>query len=406
MSANIHNNTKHTINYSTKGVSKGQSISDLENKFVIPINQALTDSLSLKLPLLECDVLDERLTSLTATYYESLDSVDCELSPPKPVVVVHNGITVRFSLCEIPIWDNEKEQKIPTKFINLTVSAKLLKERYFEGITLNNISVLYQTFLDFKVFHCPYHVFMKGMVSDIDVCINRYCDRPSTFSSVLQCLYAQTGDRSKHLKIFGESNNIGLNFNQRRLAKPSLPYLKFYHKELELLSKSVDFFNAYLIPFSSAISGLTRVEATIKNYDHKRRLDKFLVIPMFRTLEDYLDIPQKKLFDFVCFSLNSYIVQNQRLKAPNLSPTEHIIYELLQNCILKGYDYKALLCVVDSFKGTSQATTDVSRSRMRKKITELYDLLMHGKTNEILKKENHNTKVNDYLRMFNLNPIL
>lgn len=392
MIANIHKNKDH-------------------NKYSIPVNIALTDSFSLKLPLLLCDVLDERLTSLTATYYESLDAVDCELSPPKPVIVVKNGITVRFSLVTIPIYDKDKDCKVQTQFINLTVSAKLLKDRYFEGITLNNISLLYQTFIDFKVFDCPYYVFMQGMITDIDICINRRCAKPSTFSDILDCLYLQTGTRNTYLKKFGEENNIGLNFNERAKAKPSIPYLKFYHKELELLSKSIDFYNEYLLPNNIDISGLTRVEATIKNYDHKRRLDKFLVIPMFRTLEEYLEIPESKLFNFVCFSLNAYIVQQTRLKAPDLSPTEHIIYELLQNCILKGYDYKSLLCIVDSFKGssgenpTSQKVLEVSRSRMRKKITELYDLLLHGKDDSILKKENHNAEINDYLQLFNIKPI-
>mgnify|MGYP006896870954 CR=1 FL=1 len=367
----------------------------------IPINKAVTDSFSLKIPLAECDVLDERLTSLTATYYESLDLVDCELSPPKPVMITKYGITVRFSLCAIPIYDKALEAKVKTDFINLTVSAKLLKHRYFEGITLENISLLYQTFIDFDVFTCPYRVFMSGMITDIDICINRYCETPATFSNILQELVVQSGTRSKHLKIFGEADNIGLNFNERRFAKPSLPFLKFYHKELELKSKSKEFFDTFLTPFADQIKGLTRVEATIKNYDHKRRLDKYLVIPMFRTLEEYLEIPEKKLFDFVCFSLNSYLTKEVRVKAPNLAPTDHLIYELMQNCILKGYDYDSLLSIADTFNNASAKSTEVSRSRMKKKITELFDLLIHHKKDtHLLGIEKQNMLVNEYLKIF------
>lgn len=368
----------------------------------IPINKAVTDSFSLKIPLLECDVIDERLTSLTATYYESLDQVDCELSPPKPVVITKNGITVRFSLCAIPIYDQATETKIKTEFINLTVSAKLLKHKYFEGITLENISLLYQTFIDFEVFTCPYRVFLSGMITDIDVCINRYCDTPALFSNILNELVVQSGNRSKHLKIFGEADNIGLNFNERRFAKPSLPFLKFYHKELELLGNSEEFYTSYLLPLADQIKGLTRVEATIKNYDHKRRLDKYLVIPMFRTLEEYLEIPEKNLFAFVCFSLNSYLTKEVRVKAPNLSPTDHLIYELLQNCILKGYDYESLLSIADTFKNASVKSTEVSRSRMKKKITELFDLLIHNKKDtHLLGIEKQNMKIKEYLEIFN-----
>ena len=175
----------------------------------IPVNSPFIDSFSLKIPLDAVQVLDQRLTSETAIYYESLDAVDEELHPPKPIVISETGITVRFSLVEIPIHNKKTNQKEPTKFVNLTVSAKLLKERYFEGINAFNISVLYQVFLDFRIFDCSLETFLSGMVSDVDIAINRYCPSPAVFSDILGCLYSQSGSKSKHLKLFREDSNIG-----------------------------------------------------------------------------------------------------------------------------------------------------------------------------------------------------
>lgn len=367
----------------------------------IPVNSPFIDSFSLKIPLDKVVVLDHRLTSATAIYYESLDAVDEELQPPKPIVLTWSGMTVRFSLVEIPIFNQKTREKELTKFVNLTVSAKLLKERYFEGVNAFNISTLHQTFIDFKVFHCTLETFLSGMVSDIDIAINRYCPSPAIFSDILGCLFTQSGSKSKYLKLFREDTNIGLNFNERHFAKPSLPFIKFYHKELELLHKSTEFNETFLGDYQEQIRNLTRVEATIRNYDHKRRLEKHNILPNFKTLKELLEVPGKDLYKFVVFCLDTYLEKKVRLKAPELSPTDHIIYELLQNCVLRGYDYDSLLSVVDTFKGATKESAKVSKSRMRKKITQLFDLLVM-KDVKIQSQINHNSHVLEYLKFFGI----
>lgn len=367
----------------------------------IPVNTPFIDSLSLKIPLDQVTVLDERLTSETAIYYESLDAVDSELQPPKPIVLVKDGMTVRFSLVEIPIYSAKTRQKEQQKFINLTVSAKLLKESYFEGINSFNINKLYDTFLSFGVFQCRLKTFLDGMVSDIDIAINRYCPSPAIFTDILSSLVTQSGVKAKHLKLFKESTNIGLNFNKRSFAKPSLPFIKFYHKELELKHKSIEFYETFLTDFKDDIKNLTRVEATIKNYDHKRRLEKYNILPKFKTLEDLLLIDNKDLYKFIVFSLSSYIEQKPRLKAPNLSPSDHIIFELIQNCILKGYNHENIVSLVDTFKGSAKASEKVAKARMRAKINHLYDLIIF-KDQKIAAKVSHNNHVLEYLEFLGI----
>lgn len=367
----------------------------------IPINSPLTDSFSLKILFSDCTIIDERLTSSTSIYYESLDEIDCELHPPKPISIISNGITIRIGLAEIPIFNSETKEKVQTKFINLTVSSKLLKERYFEGITKHNIELLYKEFISFNVFHCTLETFLNGYMSDVDICINRYSENPQTFSDALDVLISQCGNKQKHLHKVSESMNVGLSFNKRDYAKPSIPFIKLYHKEFELLSKSAEFYNTYLFKhFAKEIKNLTRIEVTIKNYAHKERLKKYNIIPQFKTLFDYLQIPQKDLYNVVIFSINGYIENAPRQKAPNLSPSEHIMYELIQNCVLKGYDHKTLLTIVDTFKGSSVASTNVARSRMRKQITDLFDLLIH-KDLKIESQVRHNNHVLEYLKFIN-----
>ncbi|WP_281638423.1 hypothetical protein [Flavobacterium marginilacus] len=367
----------------------------------IPVNVPLTDSFSLKLLFADCEVIDQRLTSQTAIYYESLDAVDCELHPPKPLMIVQNGITVRIGLAEIPLFNHETKEQTKTKFISLTVSSKLLKSRYFEGINKSNIKLLYEEFLNFNVFKCSFEAFLDGYISDVDICVNRYADTPQIFSDALDALISQTGNKEKYTHKVSEAFNLGLAFNKRDYAKPSLPFIKLYHKEFELMSKSVEFYNTYLFPeYYHAIKNLTRIEVTIKNYDHKKRLQKYGICPQFKTLREYLDIPGPDLYNVVVFSINAYIENKVRQKAPQLSPTDHIIYELIQNCIQSGYDFKTLQAIALTFKGSSKEATEVAQSRMRKKIKDLFDLLIH-KDLKIESQARHNAHVLEYLKFIN-----
>ncbi|TJY33390.1 hypothetical protein [Pontimicrobium aquaticum] len=368
----------------------------------IPINQALTDSLSLKIPLKDCNVIDKRLTSMTCIYYESLDAVDCELYPPKPIIIQSKGITLRIGLVEIPIYDSDLEEKIPTKFISLTLSSKLLKHRYFEGINSSNINTLYNEFIALNVFRCSLETFVNGYASDIDVCINLYVEHRNHYLDALKLLIVDSGTKSKHMHLVNTPDNLGLSINKRQYAKPSLPFIKLYYKEDELLSKSAEFYNTFLFPaYDPLIRNLTRVEATIKNYDHKRRLAHYKILPQFKTLKEYLEFTPKQLNDFVVFSLKSYITPQYRIKSPQLSPTDHIIFELIQNCIIKGYDEDSLLQLVNTFQSNDKKSTYVAQSRMRFKIKKLMGLIVF-KDQKLQSKLNYNNHVLSYLKQLNI----
>lgn len=373
----------------------------------IPINTPLIDSLSLKIPFLLCDVLDLRITSLTSTYYETLDAHDEDLNPPKPLLIKNNGISIRIQLISIPEYDRVLMCSNNVQYISLTISSKLLCENYFQGINIDTIQQIYNFFMSLEVFQCSYETFLNSKVSDIDVCINRNIDTPLLFSNALDSLLTQVGTKRKFVYKTSEIENIGLSFNERRRAKPSTPFIKFYHKYFELITQSAEFYNLYLFKtFANQIKTLTRCEATIRNYAHRQRLEKYCILSKFSTLNELLHIPKIELFNFVCFSLNSYIEEKPRLKSPNLGPLEHIIFELMQNCYSKNYSLNDLLSIADTFKGNTSATTNVTRTRIRNKIKELDNIILKNDvTGHIQKNHVKNDKITEYLLFFNLQSI-
>ena len=294
---------------------------------LIPINQAFIDSLKLRIPYDSCEIIDQELISSTSIYYHDTGNLDCEILPPAPYKICIDGITFRIQITNIPIYNPDTQQRESTKFIEIVLTSKLLRERYFEGITKENLHHFYEIFMSYDVFHCEYEEFLNAQVSDIDIAINRYCQSTEAWIEIIRSIYNQTGTKQKYLRKIIESSNIGLQFNTRHSAKPSLPNLKLYHKELEMHSKSAEFYNTYLFPkFDGPLKGLTRIEATIKNALHKRRLYKYSILPEFKTLKELSEIEEVQLRKFVFFSVSAYVTKTLRKKAPNLSPTDHLLF--------------------------------------------------------------------------------
>jgi hypothetical protein len=366
---------------------------------IIPIGKAIIDSFSLKIEMSKIDVLDAKLTSMTSIVYQDTGEFEENL-PPKPVVISENGITIRFSLCSFPVYDKETGERPLTQFLVLTVSSKLLKERYFEGINKFNISHLFKTFLEFNVFSCTIQSFLNGQISDIDICVNNHATKP-IFSEVCKSLLIMAGLSSQRMRLFDDEKQIGLMFSNRGWGTPSYPFIKAYHKELELKTKSKEFYDNYLQPYEEQMKNLVRMEGTIRNYKHKLRLEKFDVLPKFKTLGDFLEIPEKNLHSFLNFSLNSYVNKTRTLPTPQLSPTDHLLYNLIQMCIDKGYDKIDILAVCDTFKGANVESDKVAKSRLKNKVKKLIDLLV-DKDRKIKEKLQTNQAVKVYLNEFGI----
>lgn len=344
-------------------------MSNVNKNLSIPIDTPLIDSLSLKIKMEHCTVLNKRLTSEVVYFYESINDFDDLIYPPKPLEIKQRGITVRFSLCQIPDFNKETKKSVKVDYVNFTLSAKLLKEDYFQGINKNNLKKLYDAFIAFGVVDLDYQHFKEARVSDIDICINRYIP-DEDFREFATGLLYQADERAKHMRFFNEENELGLVYNKREWAVPSLPFIKMYQKELELINRSPEFYATYISDYATILPELVRVEATIKNWKHKKRLERKNILPPFSTLEELLEIPKTNLFEFICFSVGSYVQRKYKSKSPKLSPMDFLLYKFIEDNYSKGLEF--MLGYADLFEGTSPATEKVAKTRIRNKIKELF----------------------------------
>jgi len=363
-------------------------------------NTGLIDSLKIRVKLDKVKILDKRLITDFIAYYPDIETLDNDLNEqqklgdsfrkPEPFIKIINGITYR-----IYIKAFIDSQKIAHEYVVFQVSAKMLKEKYFEGITSENYDTIVKDINSFGVLHITRSDFLQGLVSDIDICINQLIDLKSlkTAFSFIQ----QNPNKGKLPLIhhISQSNtikntyNLGMDFNKREKATNTAPYCKIYHKGFELLSKSITFYNAYLQPQKAALmDNLVRFEFTIKAAKHKKYLCEKGYKANFKTLYDLLKANPKDLKLIAQSGLKHYIEAKEKSKVnTELNPMDLMIQFYIENLIKLGFDEEKLLGF------THLIDCPVSKSRTKTKAKKLIDDLKNKDKNiksEILQNERSN----------------
>lgn len=216
-------------------------------------------------------------------------------------------------------------------FITLKITSKHLKEKYFEGITFANIEFLYNSIIDFKAVSFALETLLSAECTDIDFKLD-YDDTTNSFLSMLDYL----ATKSKPSKLqgrgylkFNQANNKGLQFSNRETTDfVSNPYCKFYHKGLEITSKSREFYDMYLQ--GQAVTNKIRQEVTLKNKKHLKHYG----IESSR-LSDLLELSQTKLQD-IMNNITSIHIEKRftRIAGIGESPSDKIL-SLLVNSLLE-----------------------------------------------------------------------
>lgn len=335
-----------------------------KGNIVIPICEPCIDSLSLSIEESKVKVLDHRINSETITYYVDIDEYDDEVKKPKPYIYEKDGIRIRFT--KVMRMQHDGTQ---LSMLNITLSSKLLHERYFQGFKNYNIHLAYEFLMSMKIVSFSIQDFLNAHVSDIDICYNFYT-KPNLFLGLVsyyEKILKKGTSRyfTPHKKITrdGDILNLGLSFNDRQKSSPARPYVKFYYKKIELEGKSSDFYEKFLKPHNPIIENLFRLEYTIKNYKHKERLlKKKYLISSFRSLNDLLSIPVTQLkkialsFQFDYFDKKEDDTSYLR-ELKDISPTHLLICDLMAQLITRGVSETEIYRVINSFDRKQKSRT-------------------------------------------------
>jgi hypothetical protein len=360
-------------------------------------NTGLIDSLKIRVKLDKVKIIDKRLITDFIAYYPTIDELDGDNNvqgnlgqsarKAEPYTKIIDGITYRFYIKAFI-----DANKISKEYIVFQISAKMLKEQYFEGITSSNYGRIVDDINSFGVLHITKKDFLQGLVSDIDICINQLIDLKSLKTAFAFIMQNPNEGKKPLLHYINLSNsikntfNLGMDFNKREKASNTAPYCKIYHKGFELLSKSNVFYRAFLEPMkASIIDNLVRYEFTIKAHKHKEYLINKGFKAEFKTFFDLLAASPKDLKLIAQSGLKHYIEQKQKSKVDKeLNPADIMVQYYIENLIKLGFDEEKLLGF------TYSIDCPVSRSRTKSKAKKLIDDLKNRDKNlkaEILQND-------------------
>lgn len=219
------------------------------------------DSLKVRIPLSEVEIIGENLGKIHAKVnIETGESFD-EFKKNSEYYN-YKGVSMHWRL------EDQYDKGIVKSYLVLLINSKLLRQRYFEGIHRDNSKLLYDNVIQLGIVKFSYESFLKAQCTDVDFKEDFYC---KIFNDVIlkikniSKLYVES---KKGINLFKGKGNKGLEYGSRKTATPSYPYLKFYHKFIELVTNSTDFYNEYIKPLKLDIENLVRVEFTIKNKKH------------------------------------------------------------------------------------------------------------------------------------------
>lgn len=233
------------------------------------------DSLKIRIPIERVKIIDRLLSTqnIIVINGDTGEEIDIEGYDSEFKIrarkIQENGIKTRFAI--------EKQQtsfKTTAEYLVILFNAKLLKERYFEGITSANIDLIYERLIEYKIASFSFSAFLAGECTDVD--FKKDITYKSDFIKLIDALYGQTiesRDSGKGARTFKEKKNKGIQFANRNTTKfIRNPYLKVYHKGIEFEYHSVEFMNAYFPVNNYGREYKVRIETTVKNKDHFRAL--------------------------------------------------------------------------------------------------------------------------------------
>lgn len=366
------------------------------------------DSYRILIPADKAEIIDKRFGATYVRYYNELDEFEEELTDNNSYTVRKKGITTRFQLCKRHI-DYNKGSQNPEDVVLIFVNAKMLGERYLEGITKNNLEVLYEYIQSLNVVKFSYLDFQNSKATDVDFCIDlldssleeHYTTHHRFVNTVYQnILHTYQGTIKKYkddsTKIDNASRWQGLQtqFAMRTKATPAKPFITIYDKSGELLDgelyytmrvqnrlpsnlaskakkdeASYEFYYNYLKDSkvnASICKGITRVECSLRN---KKTLD-YYGLKSF-SIVDYLNITEEKYRDVCKKMFAKYTTTQTVVRDYNeMTPMEQVILNSINQLIRLGMSKTEIEgYLLQGFEDRSQKN---NKSRMKGLINGLF----------------------------------
>lgn len=324
-------------------------VAQIPNK--IP-SKITNDSLKVRIPLRDVELIGDNIGKIhTIVNKETGESFeDFKKNSEK---YNYKGVSVHWRL------ETQQDKGVNKEYLVILVNSKILRERYFDGITKDNSKLVYDNIIELGIAKFTYESFLKAQCTDVDFKKDIYC---KSFGDVIEQIQkiskssplSNRGYNSLNKRKKGILINQGIEFGKRKTASIGYPYLKFYHKFIELVYNSGEFYREYIESLNLDIDNLVRIEFTIKNKAH------FLKYKITDTsLENILNLDQSTLENIMNDILVIHLDKRVKVIEVKTKTTmrDNYVIQSLYWSIKNGMSYDQIKnsISVDSIKDTSQA---------------------------------------------------
>jgi len=348
------------------------------------------DSLRLEIPIKQCEVVGKIKIPYIKVSVEAGNIIEGSLDEPLfDLQQIHkeNGITFRVQLMRRTLGNNQFEDR----YI-LQISSKMLRGRYFEGISAENINEIYEYIQSLNILKFSKEAFMNAYAYDIDLAMDVKCSREGWLKLCRKVNANLNPSKFKYVNLFGSSDNTGLELNRREKATNEAPFVKLYHKSTEMLSKSAEFNGLY---FNGQDHKIGRLEFSLKNRAHVKHLGLEI-----KSLFDILHVENIKLKNILTTQVRKCYMEKRIIKAQiegRLPIKDDMLYNLIRLCIENGEDAEFFYRFAERYDGDY---TEKSRyRRLIKKWIELEEFKNGLDTN--LEENKEGNAVGRMLGLFN-----
>lgn len=331
----------------------------------IPLDEApIIDSFKIRIPLALVDIIDDRINT---TWLKVADDGEVlEEGKENKKLYEEDGIKTRFGIEA----QRDHEGRV-YDYLTILINSKTLKSQYFDGITDDNIDLVYEYLMSLKCVEFSLTTFLKGECTDVDYKQDGRTDIDTYNRAKRQ--YASSTKLSKYkddgIRTFNKKDNSGVQWSDRRTKKyMTNPYLKFYHKEIELTFNSSVFYKKYLNPRDA--KDRVRMETTVKNKTHFRRLgidNTSLSSLLSLTNDQRLHIMRKAMSAHLEPRIHE--IKNHS----EMKPNQRLIYNAVVSMMMSGKTYQL---VRDQL--LSNFEDKVAKSRKASELDELHRVWIKG----------------------------
>lgn len=363
------------------------------------LGECKVDSLKIRIPLKALINYDKSLEYNYLTVCEETGEITKEFKDESKVYDL-KGVPLKVGIAKQVRCGRSYED-----FLYILINSKQscaisgLPPVYFKGIDLETTCIIWNRLIELDIIEIEWMDFLYSAIpTDIDIKID-YKLPFDEYKEMLNGCFKMTkpsNNRDVGCTTFKKKGNVGISWSVRETSKYlTSPYLKIYHKGLELEHHSNDFYIQHLSSYYaySDLKDIFRIETTIKNKKHLRELNKAIGLGMRDyNLYELLGLMQSKNQEIakaiVQKAVNSHLLPRKRSlnmfkDKINMTPADCIMFSsmlgFIEDC---GWTYlqveKLLL---------SRITNESSKSLNKKKLKGFYQDITQVKNYKIKAKK-------------------